>query len=371
MIRRSLIPITVGLAVVVSVLLTVLLRGEASTTADLDPDNPHRNGARAVARVLEAEGVDVEVARSADQLEELTVDSATSVMVTSAEDLGLSTAERLLDHTTAGQLLVVEPTPGALDALGLELAAFQATPDGEVGASCTESLLAELRIEVDDAVVYDGAGEGCFPSGGGELYLEPEPGIAVLGAGQILANEQVTEADNAAAALRLLGQQDRLVWYVPDVADLEADDAVALSSLLPEGIFPALWLALTAVLALLLWRGRRLGRLVIEPLPVAVKAIETTQGRARLYRKVHDVDHAVAVLRTSARSRLAARLRLPRSLADQPEQLAHELARTSGRSPEEIHALIAQNAAVPTSAHDLIHLARQLAELEREVPHRP
>ena len=55
---------------------------------------------------------------------------------------------------------------------------------------------------------------------------------------------------------------------------------------------------LVAVAVLALWRARRLGRVVEEPLPVVVKAIETTQRRGRLDRKARDRQHAAAALRT-------------------------------------------------------------------------
>ena len=103
-------------------------------------------------------------------------------------------------------------------------------------------------------------------------------------------------------ALRLLGQRDRLVWYVPEAADLVGDDGVSLRTLLPEWILPGLWIAGATVLALLLWRVRRLGPLVTEPLPVTVKAIETTQSRGRLYRKAGDRAHAAQALRRAART---------------------------------------------------------------------
>ena len=124
-------------------------------------------------------------------------------------------------------------------------------------------------------------------------------------------------ADNAAVALRLLGQRDRLVWYVPEAADLVGDDGVSLRTLLPEWIFPGLWIAGATVLALLLWRVRRLGPLVTEPLPVTVKAIETTQSRGRLYRKAGDRAHAAQALRRAARTSLASRLHLPAAVTDE------------------------------------------------------
>ena len=46
----------------------------------------------------------------------------------------------------------------------------------------------------------------------------------LFGAGEALTNDQVLRADNAAVALRLLGQDDDLVWYVPTYDDLAGDD---------------------------------------------------------------------------------------------------------------------------------------------------
>ena len=142
----------------------------------------------------------------------------------------------------------------------------------------------------------------------GALVAEPRDGVVLLGAVDVLRNGGILEADNAAVALRLLGQHERLVWYVPDVADLAADDAVTLSSLLPGLAAARLWLVALALLALVIWRGRRLGALATEPLPVVVRAIETTRSRGRLYRRADDRAHAAATLRsadTRCRSRPA------------------------------------------------------------------
>ena len=46
----------------------------------------------------------------------------------------------------------------------------------------------------------------------------------------------------------------------------------------------ALWLLGIAMLAVIWWRGRRLGALASEPLPVTVRSLETTEARGRLYR---------------------------------------------------------------------------------------
>ena len=78
---------------------------------------------------------------------------------------------------------------------------------------------------------------------------------------------------------------------------------------------PASVLVGVAVVLLAVVRGRRLGRLVREPLPVVVRAIETTESRGRLYRRAGDRERAAAVLRAGTAQRLTARLALARGAA--------------------------------------------------------
>ena len=99
----------------------------------------------------------------------------------------------------------------------------------------------------------------------------------------------------------------------------------------------ALQLAL-AVLVLALWRARRLGRVVPEPLPVVVRAAEAVEGRGRLYRAAGARDTAAEALRAGARARLAARLGLPRDAGR--EGLVLALAARTGRPPQELDALL-------------------------------
>ena len=85
-----------------------------------------------------------------------------------------------------------------------------------------------------------------------------------------------------------------------------------------------------AVVVLALWRARRLGRVVEEPLPVVVRAAETVEGRGRLYRAAGARDRAAEALRRGARDRLVPRLGLPAG-ADR-EALVGTVAVRTGRT---------------------------------------
>ncbi len=363
--HRSTLLVVAGLVLGVAVVLA--LGGGSASTIPLDPANKAPDGAQALARVLDDQGVEVEVVRSADALDDADVDAGTTVLVTSTENLGPSTVDRLLATTDEAQLVLAVPGPAVTDALGAE-AGGPSSSDDPRPAECVGSdlvaLLEGLEVRTDQGAEYP-APAGCFYGDNGALVAKPADGVVLLGAVDVLRNGAILEADNAAVALRLLGQHDRLVWYVPDVADLAADDAVTLSSLLPDWLRPGLWLAALAMLALVLWRGRRLGALATEPLPVVVRAIETTRSRGRLYRHADDRAHAAATLRAAGRAAAADRLRLP--AGHDPDGLVRDVARHVDRPVVEVAHLLHPDAPAPTNDQDLIALATALAELDREV----
>jgi hypothetical protein len=362
--RRHGVALVIAAGAVAALVVALLVGDPPATSAPLDPDNPGSGGARAVARVLGAQGVDVRVARGAEALEREDVDAATTVLVTSTYLLGESTTRRLLDGLAGAELVVAEPEPGVVAALGLDAQSWSVAPDGDRRAACPDPLFTELEVRVDVGTEY-GTASGCFSGEHGHLVARPRDRLTLLGASALLANDQVLRADNAAVALRLLGQHDRLVWYVPDAADLVGDDGVSIASLLPDWVEPGLWILGATVLALMLWRARRLGPLVTEPLPVTVKAIETTRSRGRLYRRAGDRAHAAHALRDAARAALATRLHLPPTIDE--GTLVRQVARSTGTAVEHVHDLLSDTGRLPAGDDDLITLANDLATLEREV----
>ena len=89
----------------------------------------------------------------------------------------------------------------------------------------------------------------------------------VAGSGGYALGHRLAKADgNAALAFRSLGHHERLVWLLPT----QASATVTSVSPMPPLFTPLAVLAGGLVLALALWRGRRMGRIVVEPLPVVV-----------------------------------------------------------------------------------------------------
>ncbi|MFE7860349.1 DUF4350 domain-containing protein [Streptomyces sp. NPDC057403] len=189
----------------------------------------------------------------------------------------------------------------------------------------------------------------------------------VLGAPDILLNDRLDKQGNASLALQLLGSRPHLVWYLPSLSDSSATGGGEKSflDLLPSGwLWGTLQLFIAAALAAL-WRARRLGPLVPEKLPVAIRASETVEGRARLYRKANARDRAATALRSTTRTRLAPLVGVPVSQAHTPETLLPALSAHLRGDGQSLHPLLF--GPPPSDDAALIALADQLDALEREV----
>ncbi|KQU69318.1 DUF4350 domain-containing protein [Phycicoccus sp. Root101] len=365
-----------GVLVVVAVLVVtavvVGIRRNAHKGESLDPQNPGREGAQALASVLRDRGVDVQVVRGQQELLDAPVDAGTTVLVTGTGELSDQTAATMVEHVPgAGRLLLVAPGQFLLSALELPVnAAGDAGIPSTTTAGCTVDGLSpgDRVVPAPQTYVATGSGTvGCFAHDGSfELVAIPangdQPEVVLLGNADLLANSQITQEDHAGVALRLLGRGDRVVWYLPTSLDISDDDTTATSEI-PRALGPLVFLSVFGLLALMLWRGRRFGPLVTEPLPAVVKAIETTQSRGRLYRKARDTQRAGGVLRARTTKRLAAYLGLPTGAA--PDAVARAAATATGRDPQSVTDLF--TAAPPTTEAALVALANDLTDLEKEV----
>ena len=143
-------------------------------------------------------------------------------------------------------------------------------------------------------------------------------------------------------------------------------DERSFFDLIPDGWSWALLQLFVAAGLAALWRGRRLGRLVPERLPVVVRASEATEGRARLYRTGGDRGHAATTLRAASRTRLAALVGVPAAQAQTPHALLPALAdHDSTADVARLHAVLfgpepADDAALVSLADDLDRLESRL-----------
>jgi len=366
--------IVVGLLLAVTCAVTVLNANGKGNTDDLDPANPGHSGARALAHVLSDHGVAVTVVRSQRELIDQTVDGATTVAVTGTNSLSRRTAHAALAHAeSAASLVLLDPDPEVTKGMGLPVDSHLADL-ANVAARCRGTEVGEsFRLAQANRAYLpttDGsAATTCFPDGsegGGAMVSLPaalgRPPVTLIGDETLITNGAILSSDNAAIALHLFGHTDRLVWYVPSLADVAAADSTS-RSIAPEWFQPGLALGTSAVVLLCLWRGRRLGPLVTEPLPVIVRAVETTESRGRMYRRSRDRTRALAVLQQATRRRLASYLGLPASSA--VSSVAAAAAAVSGRGYHDVLHLLDSPAAHDDSS--LLNTANNLVALEKEV----
>ena len=379
--RRRWVLVAVLAAAVVAVAFLFVSQGPGpASSAPLDPRNPTANGAQALARVLESQGVRVVVARGEAELERAGVDADTTVVVTRTAPLAESTTKGLARLASrAERLVLVAPDRGILRYIAPEVTVTEARRAAQdlVATDCGTSdvrpgeTLSRSQVEYTSSL----ADAACFTHDRASVYLSlarrgVTPPMVLLGSTSMPANDQITDASNAAVMLRVLGHSGRVVWYVPSREDVPAGDSEGLGSLLPPWIGPVLALSGVAFLGLVLWRGRRFGRLVPEPLPVVVRAVETTESRGRLYRRARDASRAGATLQGATRTRIADYLGLPRpnpsiSSRGADQALVSAVSAATGRQVGEVGALLLGPS--PTRDDHLLGLAAELAALEKEV----
>ncbi|WP_086661760.1 DUF4350 domain-containing protein [Lentzea kentuckyensis] len=324
-------PLLIGVIILFTAVVITLLRG-GGEGGSLDPRSFRPEGSHAVARLLEQHGVRVDLTDNAS-----TVDGATLFV----PQPNLIDPARLRDLSRrAAATVLLAPVTGVTGQVEAETRQPGCPLAEKAGAATMGGL------------VYEGE-QRCYDS-----TLVRTGTVTMIGYGAIFTNRDIDAEGNAALALSLLGQHERLVWYLPSAADKSRQKS--LSDLIPAGWkFGALQLGLAAVV-IALWRARRLGRVVPEPLPVVVRAAETVEGRARLYRRSHAAGHAASVLRQATRDRLAPLLGLP--VGEDP---SFEIARRTSRSEGDVRTLLYSQD--PVDDRGLVALAFELDALEDEV----
>jgi hypothetical protein len=361
--------VAIALVVVIGV-FAVWAAGSRSTAGrhDRSPDDPRPGGAMALAQVLQQQGVEVTVTHSFWETQDAVRDGRDVTLLVD-DDWWVLTEEAYASMQDLAQhVVLVQPTDVALEQLtpGVEYAGFGG---GELDADCELPAVqrAGSVLAGGDAYTAPASAERCLASGDDAYSLvRIERGsheLVVLGLGSALENQAITEEGNAALALGLLGQQPRLVWYQPDVDDLAFEDSGSLAALQAAWYAPLVVLLLLVGAAAAAWRGRRMGPVVVEDLPVEVRSSETMEGRARLYERGGARDHALATLRDATLARLARILGLGRLAT--PDEIVTATAAVTGRDPAAIAAVLRTE-----PAHDdrgFVRISDELSRLEHEV----
>ncbi|CAM3632192.1 DUF4350 domain-containing protein [Kibdelosporangium persicum] len=352
--RAARAPVLVGLVVLVGAIVIALVRGGGEDGA-VDPESVSPAGSRAVARLLQAQGVTVVRVESWEAVRD-NVNSGTTVLITQPSWLTPTQLSTLRDEVPT--LVAIGPVGDSVPALAPSTRQQGTVAPQNRQPDCAFDAAGSANI---GGVTYDGPTR-CYD---GTLVRDDH--VTLLGDATPLTNEWLDEEGNAALSLRLLGQRPTLVWYLPSLSDAAAGDQDGAERSVYDLIPSAWWFALgqvaVAVLLFMAWRARRLGPIVAEPLPVVVRAAETTEGRARLYRRAKATDHAAEALRRATISTLIPLLGLPSDAP--PAAITESVAARTGRPGADVHAVLF--GPPPNTEQALVQLADALDALANEV----
>ncbi|HJQ46224.1 MAG TPA: DUF4350 domain-containing protein [Amycolatopsis sp.] len=378
--RAARAPVVIALVIVFGAVVLVLARGNGQH-GELDPGSADPNGSRALATLLRDQGVRIVTVRTVDETRQaLTASLDATLLVTDPDVVRPAMLGELRGR--AAEAVFVAPHQGTLDiALPGATVTGQRSP-GVRPPDCTVAAAVAAGTALLGGIEYQAHERGRTCYGGALLQAGT---TTLLGGSEPLTNGQLGQQGNAALAMRLLGRNATLVWYLPAPTDpASGAPRQGLLDLLPKPwLFGAIQLAIAAAL-FALWRMRRLGPVVSEPLPVVVRAAETTEGRARLYRRSGSRAHAAQTLREATIARLLPVLGL--GAGAEPAALQHFAGHSHPVGPDErlrdhrssallsaIMARCGQDAGpllygpAPEDDASLVRLASDLDRLTREV----
>jgi hypothetical protein len=330
----------------------------------MEPGSTSPDGARALLSLLRAQGIDVVEAGSIADVE---LAARPDSLLVLAETQYLSDDEGLQRLAAVpGDRLLVDPVARTRNELapGIRIA-LSSTLGGNPDCDMPEANRAgEAQFGVSST--YEAKGDTaltrCY-DGAVVRYSEGEHVVTVVGSADFMTNAGLLAEGNAALAMNLAGTRPRLIWYAPQQYETDSQGGSSLTELIPDRVWWVVGQLCVALILVALWLSRRVGPLVAEDLPVVVRASETVEGRGRLYRSRRARDRASEALRTAALHRMMPRLGLGPNA--ESTAVVQAVSQRIGGDPNALgHLLFGPP---PASDADLVYLANQLDDIERQV----
>lgn len=361
--RRAVFWVVAGLVALLIALLVASLSRSATTGSALETDNPAPYGSMALVEVLGRQGVTVVPTASLDETAEA-AEAGEAPTILYYDPNGFLDDRRLRELAgLTDRLIIVDPAFDQLRELAPDVAQAGRV-EGPLEADCDLGAVQRAEVVSGDLLGYriideDSDALRCLGSEDDVYSLIRSGDVTVLGAIGALTNGQIADDGNAALALNLLGERERLIWYLPGFADVDTGTPPPTI----DWLVPSLLLLLAIGIAAAFWRGRRLGPLVVENLPVTVRASETMLGRARLYEKSGARLRALDALRVGTIQRIAKLAGLSRHAGI--DEIVAAAAALTGRPPTDIQRLLVED--VPATDADLVRRSDELLTLEHDV----
>ena len=356
--------VLLALLVIVAIAAVTVYLTAARPGGRMDAESTSPDGAHALVTLLRQTGVEVVVANRVADVEAAARPDSLLLVANTYYLLDDSLMARLA--ALPGDLLLVEPVAATRTSLAPKVSTTdKSSMGGKPNCDLPGATKAgEVQLEASDT--YTSAGDAtltrCY-DGAVVRYRAGARTVTVVGSDDFMVNSGLLKQGNAALAMNLAGTRPRLIWYAPQTMEGQQTEGSDLNSLIPENVDWMVWQLCIVVLLAALWRGRRMGPLVAEKLPVVVRASETVEGRGRLYRSRFARDRAADALRTAALQRMLPRLGLAVNAA--PHEVVAAVAERAVARPEAVHHILF--GPPPSSDDDLLNFARELDDIERQV----
>ena len=358
--------VLLALAVVVGVAAVSTYLTAPRPGGRMDAESTSPDGGHALMTLLRERGVDVVVAKNVADVERAArPDSLLLVAETYflVDDDLMARLEKV-----PGDRLLVEPVSNTRKTLapGIRIGRA-ATIGGDPNCDLPEALKAgDAQFGISDT--YEAAGDQPLTSCYDGAVVRCRDGgrtVTVVGSADFMMNSGLLKQGNAALAMNLAGARPRLIWYAPQRVEGERSGGSDIFDLIPDNVGWIVWQLCIVVLLAALWRGRRMGPLVAEKLPVVVRASETV-GRPRPLVPVASCPRPGR--RRAAHRRAAAHV-APTGAGRQRSGACG--GGRGGRALRQAAGSVAPHplGPPPSSDDDLVNLARELDDIERQVAH--
>jgi hypothetical protein len=360
-----------ALLLVAGLIVVTLLVGapKSSHGNALDPASTQSDGTKALVLLLRASGADAIVSDGVPS-------SGTEVAVLLADTTSRSFTAQLERWVEAGGVLVVadhyssfappvESAPTLFRAAELQVARGSCDVPALVG-------LDELFSPTGSTRYRPPAGSSsCFADASGAFVVDTPRGrghIVSVGTPDVFTNAVLDQSDNAGLAVALMapvpGHRVDVLYGMSAHGSPVAGQG-DLGSLVPTGVKLGLVELVLAFGLYAWWRGRRLGKPVIEHQPVQIAGSELVSAHGNLLQQTREPDRAARVLRRDLRRRLGDRLGIGPDAP--PQTVAEVTASRTGVPREQIDRAVTD---LPVrSEEELLALARDIDAIRTEVLH--
>ena len=360
--------------VVIAVILVIFgasavaLTGSSQSKARLSGTNPGVDGAAGLIAVLRQDGVQVYTPRTLGAAESDASVNPGDTTVVLYDQASVLRESQLKDLSAVSRnLIMVDPGSRPNETLTPTVTEGGTSDSGTLSAKCDLPGARQASTVTGIRYLFRITGKdatGCFPEFsyyGLVRVTKPGQTITIVGGSTMFTNGSILQKGNAALALGLFGQSKHLVWYLPSAADASGKPDGVIP--VPSWVTPFIVLAGLVLVAAGIWRGRRFGPVVVERMPVFVRASETLEGRARLYQKSSDRTHALDSLRIGAIGRMATACGLPARAS--LDEVIGAVAAMTGTSAADLRGLLLDE--LPATDADLLRFSDRLADLESSV----